>query len=131
MNESGKAVGAMANFYSLSPEEILVITDDVSLETGSLRIRVSGSHGGQNGMKSIIQHLGSNAFPRLKIGVGKCSGESLTGHVLGKFPPTEQETVENMLATASQAVQVCLSHGIEAAANQFNITNKPPKEETE
>ena len=131
MNESGRAVGKLAKFYGIEPAQILAITDDVTLETGSLRIRTKGSHGGQNGMKSIISHIGSSDFPRLKLGVGKCSGKKLTGHVLGRFPPSERETVENMLATASQAVQVCLSHGIEAASNQFNTTIKTPKPESE
>lgn len=131
MNESGRAVGKMAQFYSIKPEEILVITDDVTLATGSIRIRTKGSHGGQNGVKSIISHLGTSDFPRIKLGVGKCHGKKLTGHVLGKFPPFEQETVENMLASASQAVQVCLSLGVEAAANQFNTTIKTSTSESE
>lgn len=122
MNESGKAVGKMARFYGIKPEQILVITDDVTLDTGSIRFRQKGSHGGQNGLRSIINHLGSKDFPRLKLGVGKASGEALTGHVLGKFPPFEREVVENMLATASKAVLLSLSQGIEAAANQYNIT---------
>jgi len=122
MNESGKSVGKMARFYSIKPEQILVITDDVTLDTGSIRFRQKGSHGGQNGLRSIINHLGSKDFPRLKLGVGKASGATLTGHVLGKFPPNESEVVENMLATASKAVLLSLSHGIEAAANQYNIT---------
>ncbi len=129
MNDSGRTVGGLAKFYNLDPQEILVITDDITLETGSIRIRQKGSHAGQNGVRSIIQHLGAKDFPRLKLGVGKCSGAKLTGHVLGKFPPFEREVVENMLASATQAVQVCLSNGIEAAANQFNITIKSPKEE--
>jgi len=127
MNESGRSVGAMARFYNLSPEEILVITDDVTLNTGSLRFRQKGSHAGQNGIKSIISHLGSNGFPRLKLGVGKATGKQLTGHVLGKFPPFEREQVENMLATASQAVQLSLTRGVEAAANQYNTTVNSPK----
>jgi len=122
MNDSGRTVGLLSKFYNISPEEILVITDDVTLNTGSLRLRQKGSHAGQNGIRSIIQHLGTNEFPRLKLGVGKCSGAKLTGHVLGKFPPFEREVVENMLATATQAVQVCLSNGVEAAANRFNTT---------
>ena len=131
MNESGKSVGTLAKFYNIQPEQILVITDDITLDTGSIRFRQKGSHGGQNGMRSIIQHLGSKDFPRLKLGVGKCSGDALTGHVLGKFPPNEREVVENMLAMASQAVQLCLSHGVEAAANRFNTTKNSPNEEKE
>ena len=128
MNESGRAVGAMSSYYNIAPEEILVVTDDVSLDTGAIRLRQKGSHGGQNGMRSIIQHLGSSDFPRLKLGVGKCHGSQLTGHVLGKFPPNEQELVENMLATATLSVQLCLSDGVEAAANRYNSTNHSPNE---
>ena len=122
MNESGKAVGKIAKFYNITPEQILVVTDDVTLDTGSIRFRQKGSHGGQNGLRSIINHLGTNEFPRLKLGVGKASGAALTGHVLGKFPPNERELVENMLATASQAVLLSLTRGVEAAANQYNTT---------
>ena len=122
MNESGKAVGKIAKFYNITPEQILVVTDDVTLDTGSIRFRQKGSHGGQNGLRSVINHLGTNEFPRLKLGVGKASGAALTGHVLGKFPPNERELVENMLATASQAVLLSLTRGVEAAANQYNTT---------
>ena len=131
MNESGRAVGAISRFFNISPEEILVITDDVTLNTGSIRLRQRGSHGGQNGMRSIIQHLGSSDFPRLKLGVGKCSGIRLTGHVLGKFPPNEHDLVENMLATATLAVQLCLSDGVEAASNRYNSTIHSPNNNKE
>ncbi len=127
MNESGKCVGKLARFFNLSPEEILVVTDDVTLNTGAIRLRQKGSHGGQNGVRSIINHLGSTEFPRLKLGVGKASGAALTGHVLGKFPPNEREVVENMLATASRAVLMCVTRGVEAAANEYNTTNNSSK----
>ena len=131
MNESGRSVGAISRFFNIAPEEILVITDDITLNTGSLRFRQRGSHGGQNGMRSIIQHLSSSDFPRLKLGVGKCSGAGLTGHVLGKFPPNEHELVENMLATATLAVQLCLSDGVEAASNRYNSTIHSPNNNKE
>ncbi len=130
MNESGQSVGAALRFYKWSPEQVLVVYDDVSLPFGALRFRKSGSAGGHNGMKSIISHLGNDQFPRLKLGIGnrwqeekKKAGASLTGHVLGKFSTEEQNQLENTLATAAEAVQFALSDGIESAANSFN-TNK-------
>lgn len=127
MNDSGRTVRLITDYFAIQMKEVLVVTDDVTLETGSIRIREKGSHGGQNGVRSIIQHLGGECFPRMKLGVGTCGGSHLTGHVLGRFPPNEQEVVENMLATASQAVQVCIQSGIGAAANQFNSTVKSLK----
>ena len=132
MNESGQSVGAALRFYKWQPEQVLVVYDDVALPFGSLRFRKAGSAGGHNGIKSIISHLNSDRFPRLKIGIGESAvegekntgGNSLTGHVLGKFSPDEQNQLENTLATAAEAVQLSLIEGIEHAANVFN-TKKP------
>lgn len=131
MNESGQSVGAALRFYKWEPEEILVVYDDASLPFGSLRFRMGGSAGGHNGMKSIINHLASDRFPRLKIGIGNArpgtdddTQSSMVGHVLGQFSTAEQNELENTLATAAEAVQFALSKGIEAAANSFN-TKKP------
>lgn len=127
MNESGQSVGAAMRFYKWQPEQILVVYDDVSLPFGSLRFRMAGSAGGHNGIKSIISHLGSDQFPRLKLGIGNAmqeqkqkAGGSLTGHVLGKFSTDEQNELENTLATAAEAVQFALAEGVESAANSFN-----------
>ena len=131
MNESGQSVGAALRFHKWSPEEVLVVYDDVSLPFGSLRFRMAGSAGGHNGMKSIISHLGSDQFPRLKIGIGSArndgdSGQSgsMVGHVLGKFSTLERNELENTLASAAEAVQFALSEGVEAAANAFNTKKK-------
>ncbi|NWK55194.1 aminoacyl-tRNA hydrolase [Verrucomicrobiaceae bacterium N1E253] len=141
MNESGQSVGAAVRFYKLEPEQVLVVYDDVSLPFGARRFRMSGSAGGHNGMKSIISHLGSDRFPRLKLGIGMDSrpaelagaegeaaknkpGGSLVGHVLGKFSVEERNELENTLATAAEAVQFALSEGVEAAANAFNTKKK-------
>ena len=124
MNESGQSVGAALRFYKGEPEQVLVVYDDVSLPFGSLRFRMAGSAGGHNGIKSIISHLGSDRFPRLKIGIGNETQNSLTGHVLGTFSIDEQNQFENTLATAAEAVQLALSEGVESAANSFN-TKKP------
>ena len=127
MNESGQSVGAALRFYKWQPEQVLVVYDDVSLPFGALRFRMAGSAGGHNGIRSIISHLGSDQFPRLKLGIGNAgqeektkAGASLTGHVLGKFSVDEQNQLENTLATAAEAVQFALSEGVESAANSFN-----------
>ena len=124
MNESGRAAGAALRFYKWQPEEVLVVYDDVSLPVGALRFRKSGSAGGQNGMKSLIQHFGSDAFPRLKIGIGSPTPGEMVGHVLGKFSPSERPDIENALARAADAVQLALKDGVEAAANVYNVKNK-------
>ena len=124
MNESGQSVGAALRFYKWQPEQVLVVYDDVSLPFGSLRYRASGSAGGHNGMKSIISHLGSDRFPRLKIGIGGAKPGGMVGHVLGEFSTDERNELENTLATAAEAVQFALSEGVEAAANAYN-TRKP------
>jgi PTH1 family peptidyl-tRNA hydrolase len=130
MNESGQSVGAALRFYKWTPEEVLVVYDDVSLPFDSLRFRMAGSAGGHNGMKSIISHLGSDQFPRLKIGIGSAkhgtgndTQNSMVGHVLGKFSVDERNQLENTLASAAEAVQLALSEGVEAAANAFNSKN--------
>lgn len=131
MNESGQSVGAAMRFYKWQPEQILVVYDDVSLPFGCLRFRAGGSAGGHNGIKSIISHLGSDRFPRLKLGIGnatqegqKNAGGSLIGHVLGKFSPDEQNELENTLASAAEAVQFALAEGVESAANSYNSKKK-------
>ncbi|BDS06739.1 peptidyl-tRNA hydrolase [Oceaniferula spumae] len=120
MNESGQSVGAALRFYKWQPEQVLVVYDDVALPFGSLRFRMAGSAGGHNGIKSIINHLGSDRFPRLKIGIGSAKPGGMVGHVLGKFSTDERNDLENTLATAAEAVQFALSEGVEAAANAFN-----------
>lgn len=125
MNLSGQAVAKVARFHKWEPADILVIYDDVALPLGSLRFREKGSAGGHNGIKSILQHLGTDAFPRLKLGIGGPRPGEMTGHVLGKFAPDEREPLENMLATAFDAVQFARSQGIANAANRFHQKAKP------
>ncbi len=131
MNLSGQAAAKVARFHQWQPEQILVIYDDVSLPVGTLRFREKGSAGGHNGIKSLIQHLGTDVFPRLKIGIGGPRPGEMTGHVLGKFAPDEQEPLENMLAMALQAVQFARSQGIAAAANRFHQKPKPHQQPVE
>ncbi|YCM42382.1 aminoacyl-tRNA hydrolase [Verrucomicrobiaceae bacterium 227] len=132
MNESGRAIGSISRFYQWKPEEILVVFDDVSLPLGHLRFRLNGGHGGHNGVRSLLAHLPSDAFPRLKVGIGDASGEQLVGHVLGNFAVAERELLENTLARAADAVQLAASDGIEKAANEFNTrSQKKPKTQLE
>jgi len=128
MNLSGQAVAKVARFHKWQPEEILVIYDDVALPLGTLRFREKGSAGGHNGIKSLIQYFGSDQFPRLKLGIGGPRPGEMTGHVLGKFAPDEREHLENMLATAAQAVQVARSQGLAAAANRFHQKPQPQQQ---
>jgi PTH1 family peptidyl-tRNA hydrolase len=121
MNRSGKAVRAVLDWYKLDPRSVLVVYDDADLPLGRLRLRGSGSAGGHNGMKSVIQHLGSEAFPRLRLGVGRPKGnQDMVGHVLGRFEPTEQAVLERVLRAAVEAVECCLQEGLRAAMNRFN-----------
>lgn len=126
MNLSGRALAQLLAFHKWPATEMLVIYDDTSLPLGTLRFREQGSAGGHNGIKSIIQSLGTDAFPRLKIGIGGCSPGELVGYVLGKFSPTELPTLENTLATACEAVQTARSQGIGCAANRFHTKPTHP-----
>jgi PTH1 family peptidyl-tRNA hydrolase len=125
MNLSGRALQQILSFHKWSPEMILVIYDDVSLPLGTLRFREKGSAGGHNGIKSIIQHLHTDAFPRLKVGIGGSQPGEMVGHVLGKFAPDERPMLENTLATALGAVQLARSQGLAAAANRYHTLTKP------
>ncbi len=121
MNNSGSAVKELVRFYKVTPECVLVIHDDVDLPLGALRLRTGGSSGGQKGMDSIIRALGTNAFPRLRIGIGRPPGRMDTAHyVLEGFLPSEREQQEIVLEKALQAVMTFIDAGIEQAMNDFN-----------
>ena len=122
MNNSGIAVKQAADFYKLPPEKILVLFDDIDLDVGRLRIRRSGSAGGHNGIKSIIACLGSQDFPRIKIGVGAKPHPDydLADWVLSRFSAQEKPLLEEAIANAAQAVPLFLSEGAERAASRFN-----------
>lgn len=121
MNRSGQAVRAVTDWYKVEPRSVLVIYDDMDLPVGRLRIRLSGSAGGHNGMKSIIAHLGSQEFPRLRIGIGKSDGEKDTiNHVLGKFAPEEFKTIDEILYISLKAIELGLKAGIEQSMNRYN-----------
>lgn len=127
MNLSGRAIQQVLAYHKWPPESMLVIYDDAALPLATLRFREKGSAAGHNGVKSIIEHLGTDVFSRLKIGIGGSQSDSMTGHVLGKFSPAERPLVENTLATALEAVQLARSQGIATAANRYHIRIHPPQ----
>ena len=121
MNNSGGSLRDAADFYKVEPEQILVIYDDISLEPGQLRIRMKGSAGGHNGIKSIIAHLKTQDFPRIKIGVGaKPERMDLADYVLSRFSPAEREKMEESFREGAEAVITFLKDGKDAAMNQYN-----------
>lgn len=121
MNRSGIAARALLQHYDLDYYRLLVIVDDFNLPLGRIRIRGSGSDGGHNGLASIIQELGTEDFPRLRMGIGPRPEETgKTEFVLGDFEPGERDTVEKMIATASEAAVYCTEHGLDEAMSQYN-----------
>ena len=121
MNLSGESIREVVNFYKISNEEIIVIYDDISLEVGRIRIREKGSHGGHNGIKSIIANLGTDVFPRVKIGVGAPKG-NLVSHVLGKFSDEEVEILRESIKASSDATSIIISNNTKAM-NKLNGFN--------
>ncbi|WMJ90714.1 aminoacyl-tRNA hydrolase [Anaerocolumna sp. MB42-C2] len=121
MNLSGESVRELVDFYKVSPQEVIVIYDDISLDVGQLRLRVKGSAGGHNGIKSIINHLGSQEFPRIKVGVGdKPSGWDLADYVLSRFKEEEQPIIRDAIKKSSDAVKSIIKDGMELAMNIYN-----------
>lgn len=122
MNASGEAVGEAAKFYKVPPEKIIVVYDDISLDVGKTRIRRKGSAGGHNGIKSIISHLGSENFPRVKIGVGKKPNPEydLAAWVLGRFPAELEKDLKTALENSTKAVRLIVSDEIDKAMNLYN-----------
>lgn len=124
MNRSGQAIRAVTDWYKIQPQSVLVIYDDMDLPVGRVRLRLSGSAGGHNGMKSAIAHLGTQDFPRLRIGIGKpadAKGDPNTvSHVLGKFSPAEKEVISEVLYLVRDAVELSLKQGFEKAMSLYN-----------
>ena len=121
MNSSGEAVGAVREFYRVALSRMLLVVDDADLPLGRLRMRPEGSSGGHHGLESIEQHLGRRAYARLRVGIGRQSGErEITGHVLGRFSSTEAELIDKVLTVASDQVETWLDAGIQKAMSQFN-----------
>lgn len=121
MNNSGQSVRAILNWYKLEATDILVIYDDMDLPFGRLRLRLSGSAGGHNGMKSIISHIGGQNFPRLRLGIGKSGGKSATvGYVLGKFSSQEKPVLSELMTLTEDAIVCSLKEGVEKAMSLYN-----------
>lgn len=122
MNLSGEAVQAVSDYYKLPATQILILVDDADLPLGTIRLRPDGSSGGHHGLESIEQHLGTRAFARLKLGIGRRAedGRQISGFVLGRFAGDEKKIVEQVLGRASQQVECWLNAGVLEAMNKFN-----------
>ena len=125
MNLSGQAITGLAGFYKIDPPDVFVVTDDVALPLGRLRARREGGAGGHNGLKSVIQHLGTQAFPRMRVGVGRGDDRrDLADHVLGRFEAGERDIVSAAVLRAADATETYLRDGIERAMSAFNAAEK-------
>lgn len=122
MNLSGEAVRQAVDFYKVPPDHVLVVSDDTALAVGRLRIRRGGSAGGHNGLKNIIQHLGTDQFPRIRVGVGQKPHPDydLADWVLGKFLGEDKTAIDQAVKRAADAVACLIQHGPDRAMNQFN-----------
>jgi len=125
MNKSGQSIRAVLDWYKLEPSAVLVVYDDMDLPTGKLRMRLSGGAGGHNGMKSIIAHLGTKEFPRLRVGVGSADKSSdpdgaVVSHVLGRFSPEDRKIVDAVIPMAVDAIDLSLRKGVERSMNLYN-----------
>lgn len=128
MNSSGESIRAAADYYKVPPEDILVVYDDISLAPGQLRIRAKGSAGGHNGIKSIIAHLGTQEFPRVKVGIGeKPPRMDLADYVLGHFSSGEKKIMEEVAKEAADAICEIVNVGIEQAMNDHNRRKEEQK----
>ena len=130
MNASGKSVGQVTSFYHVPADRCLVVVDDADLPLGEIRMRPKGSSGGHHGLESIEEQLGTRGFPRLRVGIGRRSGErEITGHVLGRFSRDEVAILELVLARAASQIECWVRQGVQKAMNQFNGTVASPDNE--
>ena len=128
MNLSGESLGQVVGYYGVELENVIVIYDDFDLETGTLRIRKKGSAGSHNGMKSVIQHLGSGDFPRIRIGIGKSGGLDWKDFVLGRVSGSDKDAIASVIDRAADAVMCILEKGIDRAMNEYNVRAKQSEE---
>ena len=120
MNLSGESVRAVMDYYKIDVKDVLIVYDDIALDLGRIRFRANGSDGGHNGIKSIIQHIGTKNFDRLKIGIGPQPNIPSENYVLQNFPKEQHDDLKNVLIKASEAIEFYLTNGIQKAQNQFN-----------
>ena len=124
MNLSGRSVAAAARFHKIAPADVLIVCDDLNLPSGRLRLRGKGSAGGQNGLKDVIEKLGTPEFPRLRVGVGRPPGRmDAADYVLSRFTPEERTELDLAVQDAADAVELWLTRGLQAA---MNAANAPP-----
>ena len=125
MNRSGQAVREAVTFYKVELGELLVVSDDMALPLGRVRLRPEGSAGGHNGLTDVIQQLGSESFARLRIGIEQVAGEQMVSHVLSPFLPEEEEIAGGAIVRAADAVECWLAGGVDEAMNRFNRADEP------
>ena len=124
MNRSGEAVATAVGFFQLDPGDLIVVTDDMALEVGRIRIRASGSAGGHNGLADIIEKLGSNEFARCRVGIGPAQSAEAVGHVLGRPPVEDRQLLNEAILRARDAVLCWVECGIDKTMNEFNKTQE-------
>jgi len=125
MNLSGEAVGKYARFHRIPPAAALIVSDDVSLPLGTLRLRREGGAGGQKGLKSVLMHFATEQVPRLRVGVGGAEGKDLSDHVLSRFLPEERTPAMNAISRAADALLCVLNQGMDHAMNLYNANTAP------
>lgn len=128
MNNSGQAVNMLVQKFDILPHDLCVVYDDLNLDVGVLRMRKGGSDGGHNGMKSIIHHLGTQDFPRLRVGIGRVEGDWMD-HVLNEFSAPEREDIDWAIPCAADAIETFVTEGVQTAMNRFNGC-APPKHDS-
>ncbi len=126
MNLSGESIREIVDYYDAELEDVIVIYDDFDLEIGSIRVRKKGSAGSHNGMKSVISHLGSGDFPRVRIGIGKSGDLDWKDFVIGKVSSQEKDVISEAVDKAADAVLCILEKGIDRAMNEYNVKAKAP-----
>jgi len=131
MNRSGHAVATAMGFYRLSPADVLVVTDDMAIDVGRLRLRAKGSAGGHNGLKDIIARLGSEAFARLRVGIGDSGRMDAADYVLSRFSADEREIIDRTVQTAVEAICCWLRDGVDLAMTRYNAKNGDGENGTE
>lgn len=129
MNLSGESIREVMNFYKLEPENLIVIYDDIDLETGNLRIRKFGSAGTHNGMKSVVYQLQSDRFPRIRLGIGQQKRGDLINFVIGGFSKEEVPVLEEATRNAVLAIECIIEDGIDKAMNQYNTKKRSKKDD--
>ncbi len=120
MNLSGEALSLVMNYYKIKPENVLIVYDDLAIDLGTLRFKGNGSDGGHNGIKSIIQHLGTNKFARLKVGIGPQPPIPSENFVLGNFSKEQMPVLKEVLTRAGEAIKFYFENGLEKAQNKYN-----------